>query len=299
MLDARFAGLEDRLLPAKTLRPPLAADRRKVSAQESHETAPTPSTSRATTKPARRKGTPANKASAPASANNDGEWTTVVKRKKKKAPKSYAAAAAAAAPAPKEPRPQPPTRPKRKTKKAKKPKMAAPRSPAVLITLEEYAESKGITYCHLLERAAETVDLEAIGIVGGMNIRRSAVPGTSLRAAERADPRGGQTSCGGIADGVWQLGEGRPTHEARESASLWAGRLRHQRSGGHCNSQIGKVRRRRCQSRRNRGRTWRVGRHSRAMPDPSRKGPGRGRATLGRLEFGQGPSIGAAPNAVL
>ncbi|CAH2109088.1 unnamed protein product [Euphydryas editha] len=118
MIDARFAGFEDRLLPAKTLRPPLAADRRK---EKTMQKAPSSSAKPA---PVRRRRPHASEELAPAVKAGDGEWTTVAKRKRKKAPKSYAAAAATAATsAPKGPQPQPPAK---KKKKAKKPKLAAP-----------------------------------------------------------------------------------------------------------------------------------------------------------------------------
>ncbi|CAH2103427.1 unnamed protein product [Euphydryas editha] len=179
MIDARFAGLEDRLQPAKTLRPPLAADRRK---EKTTQKAPSSSAKPA---PVRRRRPHASEELAPAVEAGDGEWTTVAKRKRKKAPKSYAAAAAAATPAPKGPQPQPPAK---KKKKAKKPKLAAPRSPAVPVTLDEYAESKGITYCHLLKRAADTIDLAELGIVGGLKLRRAATGARLLELPKGQTP---------------------------------------------------------------------------------------------------------------
>ncbi|CAH2105273.1 unnamed protein product [Euphydryas editha] len=139
---------------------------------------------RATPAPVRRRRTHASEDLASAVQAGDGEWTTVAKRKKKKAPKSYAAAAAAT-PAPKGPQPQPPAK---KKKRAKKPKLAAPRSPAVLVTLDEYAVSKGVTYCHLLKRAAETIDLAELGIVGGLKLRRAATGARLLELPKGQTP---------------------------------------------------------------------------------------------------------------
>ncbi|CAH2100845.1 unnamed protein product [Euphydryas editha] len=86
MLDAKLAGIEERLLPAKTLRPPLAADRRKEAADSRKEAAQ---------KPKKKKKSSAPKEKAPASndESDGGEWVTVVRKTKKK---SYAAAAASA-----------------------------------------------------------------------------------------------------------------------------------------------------------------------------------------------------------
>lgn len=42
LIDARFAGIEERLLPAKTLRPPLAADRQQTAAAQA--SVPVPAT---------------------------------------------------------------------------------------------------------------------------------------------------------------------------------------------------------------------------------------------------------------
>ncbi|CAH2096610.1 unnamed protein product [Euphydryas editha] len=182
MIDARFAGLEDRLLPAKTLRPPLAADRKK----KERTTQKAPSSS-ATPAPVKKRRAHVSEEAALAVQTGDGEWTTVAKRAKKKktAPMSYAAAAAAT-PASKGPQPQSPA----KKKKAKKPKLSAPRSPAVLVTLDEYAESKGVTsrHCHLLKQAADTIDLAELGIVGGLKLRRAATGARLLELPKGQTP---------------------------------------------------------------------------------------------------------------
>ncbi|CAH2104359.1 unnamed protein product [Euphydryas editha] len=169
ILDARLAGIEERLPPEKVLRPPLAADRRREEAKIAPASVPMAKKPKKKKRPrqrlrqrsrCRRRWHPRRTLTAAVSGPPSSE---------KKA-QSYAAAAAASS-APRELRIQPSVKNKKKTRK---PKLVAPRSPAVLITLEEYAESKGLTYCHLLERAAETVDLKALGIDGGLNIRRAA-----------------------------------------------------------------------------------------------------------------------------
>ncbi|CAH2101363.1 unnamed protein product [Euphydryas editha] len=75
MLDARFAGIEESLAPAKTLRPPLAADRRKEAADSRKEAAQKP----------KKKKSSAPKKKAPASSNESdgGEWFTVSRMTKK------------------------------------------------------------------------------------------------------------------------------------------------------------------------------------------------------------------------
>ncbi|CAH2085120.1 unnamed protein product [Euphydryas editha] len=167
MMDAKLAGIEERLLPAKTLRPPLAADKRKEAAEARKEAAQKP----------KKKKSSAPKEKAPASndESDGGEWVTVVKKTKKK---SYAAAAASA-PAPQKAQKQSATKkqqpqPQSKRPRQKKAKLAAPRTPAVLVTLRPEAVSKGVTYCQVLQTAAEKVNLAEVGIEGGLKMRIAA-----------------------------------------------------------------------------------------------------------------------------
>ncbi|CAH2100844.1 unnamed protein product [Euphydryas editha] len=129
MLDAKLAGIEERLLPAKTLRPPLAADRRKEAADSRKEAAQ---------KPKKKKKSSAPKEKAPASndESDGGEWVTVVRKTKKKSGRS-------------------------------------PSWP-VLVTLRPEAASKGVTYCQVLQSAAEKVNLADVGIEGGLKMRIAA-----------------------------------------------------------------------------------------------------------------------------
>ncbi|CAH2108126.1 unnamed protein product [Euphydryas editha] len=107
MIDARLTGMEEWLPPAKTFRPPLAADKRT---EKTTQKAPSSIT---TSAPVQKRRAPATEESEPVWEAGDGQWTTVVRRKKKKSKKTTAktcAAAAAAAPTPKkkaQPQPQP------------------------------------------------------------------------------------------------------------------------------------------------------------------------------------------------
>ncbi|CAH2105696.1 unnamed protein product [Euphydryas editha] len=96
MIDTRLAGIDERLLPAKRLRPPLAVDKKREQTSE-NPIAAKPTAARPT---------------------DGGEWVTVVRRKKKD--KSYAATVATA-PASKKPAP-------RQTQKPRKPKLITPRT---------------------------------------------------------------------------------------------------------------------------------------------------------------------------
>ncbi|CAH2085123.1 unnamed protein product [Euphydryas editha] len=162
MFDARFAALEDRLLPERPLRPPLAADKKRQRRRRRRALR-----LRLLALPALRRG----------------------RRKRLETRRQHP------------PQQQPPAR-----RKPKKRKLAAPRSPAVLITLDEYAVSKGVTYCHLLERAAEQIDLESLGIKDGLTIRRAATGARLLELPKGQTPEAAkrlaeelQTVCGSLA----------------------------------------------------------------------------------------------------
>ncbi|XP_045456532.1 uncharacterized protein LOC123666487 [Melitaea cinxia] len=182
MLDSRLADIEKRLPPAKTVRPPLAADATGVTLQE-----PPP----AKKKKAARKAKAATVSTAPATAVGDAkvtqprddEWVAVVKKKKKGKDKSSASGAAAA----KSSQQRKKTKSKKKAK-SRRPRLVAPRRPAVIITLEPEAEEQGVTYSHLLKRAAETLNLADLGISEGLNVRTAATGGRLLELAK------GQTS---------------------------------------------------------------------------------------------------------
>ncbi|CAH2093263.1 unnamed protein product [Euphydryas editha] len=173
MMDAKLAGIEERLLPAKTHRPPLATDRRREPPQIVTRTKP------------------ATKPKAPDNEPEDGEWITVVKKAKKKT-KSYAAATAAA-PVPKKLQPQakkPQPQPQSKTSQPqrKKTKLSAPSTPAVLVTLRPEAANKGVTYCQVLQSAAEKVNLADLGIKDGLKMRIAATGARLLELPKGQTP---------------------------------------------------------------------------------------------------------------
>ncbi|CAH2101148.1 unnamed protein product [Euphydryas editha] len=92
MLDARFASLEERLLPAQTFYPPLAADKHREAAQESQALAPACS-SKKKTQPGR---APASTTAVELAIHVEAtktpadDWATVVRWKPKKKAKASA-----------------------------------------------------------------------------------------------------------------------------------------------------------------------------------------------------------------
>lgn len=197
MVNARFAGLEDRLLPEVRLRPPLAADKKKKSvAAASYATtvrAPPPnpeavaSNSGAAKAPKeqnnKKKETNEPRPPGPAPESTEEGWSKVTRKGAKtsakvaKATKAAQTAKPAAKPA------------KAPAKRQRMPK--APRSAAVILTLQPDAVKKGITYAKILSDAKESVDLKALGIEG-VRFRTAAtgarvleLPGAA--SAEKAD----------------------------------------------------------------------------------------------------------------
>lgn len=185
MIDARFAGIEERLLPARNMRPPLAADAINSSCARSLRAALPPPDLEAVASEDKTKRRPRRKNAAgraqvlpveetapqamscietSASTSNSvqasnaepgdkegGSWITVVKRGKKNTKTS----------APKKPPPP-------------KPKVAKPpRTKAIIITLTPEAIIKGVSYAQDLERAQQGVDLAQLGISQGLSIRQS------------------------------------------------------------------------------------------------------------------------------
>ncbi|XP_050356289.1 uncharacterized protein LOC126777335 [Nymphalis io] len=186
MINAKLAGIEERLLPVKIHRPPLAADIRRDAMQE---TAPTyaqatrpvppknaaavpkhvhpsaPSKPAASVAPATPIAGPSNISTAPEFQPREAQetsWSTVVKRGKKGKKASPPAEISA-----------PVISAVTKTQAAK-PKLTAPRTAAVIVTLQPEAEEKGVTYAQVLERAEQGIKLQDLGICSGLKIRRSA-----------------------------------------------------------------------------------------------------------------------------
>ncbi|KAH9633760.1 hypothetical protein HF086_002211 [Spodoptera exigua] len=184
---ACFAGIEDRLLPEKRLRPPLAADR----APERTPSAPGPSTAPAQRQPKGKgkgkgkKTTPATPTAQtvpqdlpredpllPSTTPSNQPWTKVVPRKrkgkKKVAPKPPAAKPAAAV---------------EKRKKLPLP----PKSAAVVVTLTPEAAERGETYESVLRRARANVDPAQLG-AGRVTCRKTQ---TGARIFEFSGAQGG------------------------------------------------------------------------------------------------------------
>ncbi|XP_041972340.1 uncharacterized protein LOC121728266 [Aricia agestis] len=203
-IDARIEGLEARLLPEPRLRPPLAADRKRdeardatSSASKAKERTPEPEPTVTTLSP------PLNPGPA-------------LKQKRKKVKKSAAAIEAAAArrdtvPTTAAQGPYPTTQwsevvrrggkvqkkdgkkevPKKKRKNKKRGGLRAPKSAAVVITLQPEAEKRGMTYKDVMEKAKQHLDLVALE-VPHLKFKRAVtgarmyeIPGTACK--EKAD----------------------------------------------------------------------------------------------------------------
>ncbi|XP_049887097.1 uncharacterized protein LOC126381684 [Pectinophora gossypiella] len=214
MLNARLAGIEDRLLPEPRRRPPLAADVRGAKADPAHSApagAPVASASGsgrpmagpgAKPKPAKEAPTNSQVSSAPPSSGKKGKskkkslaaqeaaearrqpasapeelpWTAVVGRKAK--------AKAKAAKAAKEP-------PKAQSTARAKVRLRTPKTAAVTLTLVPGAEERGVTYASILTDAKQRVRLADLGI-GSLGFRKTATGARMLEvggeaSAEKAD----------------------------------------------------------------------------------------------------------------
>ncbi|KAJ0177583.1 hypothetical protein K1T71_006456 [Dendrolimus kikuchii] len=176
MMDAKLAALDDRLLPERRVRPPLAVDVRQANAQPS----PTPVRKEANRPrppeefpplPAKRKrgggndqstatSTPRANTSAPEPSPRLDEGWSVVARKatKKKPPAQPSGANRAAHP---QARPKPP-----KHTKTQGPRMRVPNTTAVILTLLPAAVEKGTSYADIMQRAKANIKLGDLGIAG-------------------------------------------------------------------------------------------------------------------------------------
>ncbi|XP_046976342.1 uncharacterized protein LOC124542439 [Vanessa cardui] len=198
---ACIAGIEDRLLPEKRVRPPLAADRTvSASAAPPDVMAPPPPP---TPKPAKGKGKgkktvgrPATTdAAAPSSQTEDAflpastpsnEWTEVVRRKKKKrgAKKSVLPAASANVPSGSS---KGTSKGEKTAPKPNRRKLVPPKTAAVVVTLTTDAKEKGETYESVLKRARTNANPAALGI-GLVKCRRTQ---TGARLFEFPGAQGG------------------------------------------------------------------------------------------------------------
>ncbi|XP_049872853.1 uncharacterized protein LOC126376365 [Pectinophora gossypiella] len=214
MLNARLAGIEDRLLPEPRRRPPLAADAKAARANPAPKepagapVAPTSGSARpmagpgAKPKPAKEAPTTSQASSAPPSSGKKGKskkkslaakeaaearrqpastpeelpWTAVVGRKAK-------AKAKAAKVVKESPKVQPTAR--------AKVRLRTPKTAAVTLTLMPGAEERGVTYASILMDAKQRVRLADLKI-DSLRFRRTATGARMLEvggeaSAEKAD----------------------------------------------------------------------------------------------------------------
>ncbi|XP_049886733.1 uncharacterized protein LOC126381280 [Pectinophora gossypiella] len=213
MMDAKLAGLEDRLLPPKTKRPPLAADRK--NAQSYAAAARTPAASARTPAAVAKKATataagttratPLAASQGPAAAAS-GPSSTQPQKKRKRGPRGRKKGKKGGNGGQVEAQPLPSgsagdgwtTVGKGRKKKAaptqqrpKVPKMRTPRTAAVVLHLQPAAMEGGTTYADVLRTAKAKVNLQSLGIT---NLRiRKAVTGARVlelagaTSAEKAD----------------------------------------------------------------------------------------------------------------
>ncbi|CAH2045681.1 unnamed protein product, partial [Iphiclides podalirius] len=195
-------ALEERLLPEKRLRPPLAADRRSAEPGPSSAPDPTPTSLGETWSAVVRKGKGKGKKTVPAL---DVQMSASISAKPKKSvakpvatPKPPAAAvksitvprpplvATGSAAVPKSgtaSRPAvataTPAAANKKKRRRRGRKLRAPTTAAVVITLQHDAVEKGVTYSDVLTKARQRLDLTALNIPAGLKVRQAA-PGARV-----------------------------------------------------------------------------------------------------------------------
>ncbi|XP_061719323.1 neurofilament heavy polypeptide-like [Cydia pomonella] len=215
MMNARLEALEDRLLPAKTMRPPLAADKAKKTAQppsqvNNRQAAATSRTAPTVQPVAGPSGL--NKSTAPnvpqQSSAPGSERKKAATKKGKKKEKT-----AQPAPAPREPRPLPPAPanvdetwtkvvkkgkrkkttgpPPQKATPKKARKLRPPRSAAIVLTLKPEVEEGKTTYGDILKEARTKIDLNELQIQG-VRFKRAVTGATIIEvpgaaSGEKAD----------------------------------------------------------------------------------------------------------------
>ncbi|KOB52270.1 Gag-like protein, partial [Operophtera brumata] len=211
MVNARLEAMQDRLLPEKRARPPLAADRRNAEASATFSVTPVvepgpsraniekplaePNQSKSATKRRGRKSnetipvTPVpSEPLLPALTPMNEEWTMVarrgLRRKETTIPASW----------PQQVQSQTALRQQRRPRRGRKrvvSRFRPPRSSAVVITLKPGSEEKGVSYASALAEAKTKVDLASLGIpalrfrTAATGARILEVPGTT--SGEMAD----------------------------------------------------------------------------------------------------------------
>ncbi|XP_039764545.1 uncharacterized protein LOC120637025 [Pararge aegeria] len=183
MLDARFAGIEERLLPERVIRPPLASDNRRPEAPPPRSAAAPPKSKKV---PENRNGdarsaSPENSEAATGSSrpavNEVAGWSTVVRRGKKG--KKASSSSNNASPEATSAHTNRPTGP---------PTFTLPKTAAIIINLEPDAVKKGISYAEVLERAEQSINLQELGIGEGIKIRRAATGARLLELPKEKTP---------------------------------------------------------------------------------------------------------------
>ncbi|KAL4719651.1 hypothetical protein ACJJTC_002003 [Scirpophaga incertulas] len=163
--------LENRLNPEPRLRPSLQHERRAEVIASSHLTVQesTPSAPVVSKGGKNQKKSAAEKPTAkepralpPPPLNTEEVWSTVVKRGQRRKQR-IAGQLLASTTTPKQ---QPPPLPKKKVPPLQ-PKLRAPKTAAVVITLQPGAEEKGHTYGQILAVARAKINLSELGIEGG------------------------------------------------------------------------------------------------------------------------------------
>ncbi|KAJ0175856.1 hypothetical protein K1T71_009015 [Dendrolimus kikuchii] len=180
MMDAKLAALDDRLLPERRIRPPLAVDARRANTQQTPASGrgqanrppvdspvdfpPLPAKRRqggvelksttSTPKEPTRAGT---STSEPPPGLNEG-WSVVARKAKKKPPAKQSGTGKAA---------QPRTKPKPPKPSANQgPRMRVPNTTAVILTLQPAAVEKGTSYADIMQKAKANIKLGELGIPG-------------------------------------------------------------------------------------------------------------------------------------
>ncbi|XP_063530057.1 uncharacterized protein LOC134741232 [Cydia strobilella] len=203
MMGARLSALEERLLPQQPTQASTAPVPSKAGSSPPRRTPATtnPSGAKRTVKEKKKKEGPKKPPTSvpgPASQvqqprrqtpvpDSEGRWTTVVKRGKKKTP---VGAATTAKP---QQRPAPLKAQEGKGRNKAKAILRAPRSAAVVLTLQMGAEERGVTYKTVITEAKSKISLAGLGITG-LRFRRAVtgaaileIPGPATTSGDKAD----------------------------------------------------------------------------------------------------------------
>ncbi|XP_045765820.1 uncharacterized protein LOC123867684 [Maniola jurtina] len=198
MLNARLASFEDRLLPEKRLRPPLAADKKEKAAKQAGPSLPVKEL-----RPTERTLSGEELHQTPPSASSfqpppkEGLWERVggrkkgKKGKKKKKNKKRSKTGAHGDGPPLRPQGQSKSQPQSQQRPQplnKARKLRPPRSAAIVITLQPGAEEKGASYSKVIQKAKENISLSDFGVAAV----RFKVAATGARILELPAASGGE-----------------------------------------------------------------------------------------------------------